>query len=348
MAVETPMSLFLAPSLPSCLPKLGGSFRTRTCSKAKRQYQSSSSGRIRKWSKCSAHIPAHFNSVWYRESVVPVDVDLAGYHVRVSANENSQTDFHFVNEGSGMMGVIDYPLKNQSFPPVTQEVNNVGSEMISHIEKTLLGNKPLYSDMPVLDLSRVLLSSMNHYGAPPGFSAIIVDASTNVLRLACVGACGLLLIRDDKVFYRTYPNTASSLIEHLPSPNHPNTSTHQNPHRKNEICEHYIHSDFIELQANDLVIAGTDGLFANLTDLQMLAFVRPVPPDHFDKTLSIANNTCLGSWTSDDVEFISYYLASLATNFSTAQHSPAALRYPFPPSPHSDDVTVLCLSCTFT
>lgn len=350
MTVATLTPLFLAPSPSSWLPKLAQSFRagTKTCNNKRKRHQDKPSKGTQWPPRCSAHIPAHFNSVWYRESIVPVDVDLAGHHVGVSANDNSRTDFHFVNHATGMMGVIDYPLENGSHSSARPDTKSMGPEMISHIEKTLTGNKPLYADIPVLDLNRVLLSSMNHFGAPSGFSAILVDASTNVMRIACVGACGLLLIRDDKIFYRTYPNTASSLIEHLPSPCDSHTSSRKASRKQKELCENYIHSDFIELQENDLVIAGTDGLFANLTDLQMLAFVRPVPPDRLDKTLSIANNTCLGSWTSDDVEFISYYLASLATNFATAQHSPASLRYPFPPSPHYDDVTVLCASCTFT
>lgn len=297
----------------------------------------------------SVEVPTHFNTVWYQESIVPVDVDIAAHHIRGAATPHP-TDWHFVDRAHGLMAVIDCPTSpDTSRPSVYQNGReSPGEAMIAHIEKLLTGNEPLYSDMPVLDLSRILKSSMYEFGVPPGFSALIVDASTNVLRLASVGATGLLLVRNDEVVYRSYPSNASSLIDHLPRPVSKDAEMHVQYDSYAHLQAENVHVDFLELQEDDLVLAGTDGLFANLSELQMLAFVRPVP-DRLDKTLAIANHTCLGSWTSDDVDFISYYLAILAANFSTAPNSPPSdLRYPFPPSPHLDDVTVLCVSCSFS
>lgn len=278
----------------------------------------------------STQVPSRFNSVWYNESVSPMDIDVAAFHIRAS---ECQTDFHFIDEPSGLMAIIDYPIL-----PIPESVSShhPGEDMSSHLKRALLQNRPLCKDMPVLDLTRILKIAMRDHSVPASFSGILIDASTNILRFASVGACGLLLIRDDRIHYRSYPHTATALINHLSPPPFYDSSD-------GGISDQFIHSDFVELQENDLVLAGSDGLFANLTDLQILAFVRPVP-DKLDRTLSIANNTCLGSWTSDDVNFISYYLANLANNFATAVYAPSILRYPFPPSPHCDDVTVLSAS----
>lgn len=106
-----------------------------------------------------------------------------------------------------------------------------------------------------------------------------------------------------------------------------------------------MNAEFIELEDNDLIIVGTDGFFANVNEEQILAFVRPVP-DAEDKTLALAGNLCLGSWRRDDVDFIAYYLAIIALNFATANNSKPNLPFPFPPSPHVDDITVMCAACS--
>lgn len=283
---------------------------------------------------CCTRVPSYFNTVWYDESIAPMEMDAAAYHITPFSSSEHQTDFHCVNESTRLMAIIDYPVPNDSKLACGQPP--LGRTMIDHLARALSQNRPLCRDMPVLDLNRILTTAMRDFSVPNSFSGIIIDASTNILRIASVGACGLLLIRDDIIHYRSYPHTATTLIDHIsPLPIAEKSDT--------GIPTQYIHSDFIELQDNDLILAGSDGLFANLTDLQILAFVRPVP-DKIDRTLSIANNTCLASWTSDDVTFISYYLANLANNFATAVYAPSILRYPFPPSPHSDDVTVLCVS----
>lgn len=280
---------------------------------------------------------------------MPVDIDLAAHHIGCGG-PGDQTDFYFVDREAGLMAVIDYPRTTTQAPPSAYYGGAVhpGEAMIKHIKHMLIANKPQYTDMPVLDLSRILKSSMDQFGAPSGFSALLVDASTNVMRLASVGAIGLLLVRDNAVVYRSYPSSASALIDHVSPPSAAGDKVQiwANTSHVHMLAEN-VHADFLELEEDDLVLAGTDGVFANLSELQMLAFVRPVP-DRIDKTLAIANNTCLGSWTSDDVDFIAYYLAILAANFSTATNSPSQLQFPFPSSPHLDDVTVLCASCSFS
>jgi hypothetical protein len=85
--------------------------------------------------------------------------------------------------------------------------------------------------------------------------------------------------------------------------------------------------------------------------LQLLSFVRPVE-DPNDATLALANATCLGSWRTDDVSFVSYMLAHLAHTFATSRTAKQLLAHPFPPgtdgAPFFDgDLTVIAASCSF-
>lgn len=197
----------------------------------------------------------------------------------------------------------------------------------------------------------------------------------NVMRAAWAGACGFIVIRNDKVWYRSYQRRPPrDALEHVLAKAH---TAHSQCARRHWLkwggrespsatggyvdgvmaglatqaqtfsldCEE-VCADFIELEDNDLIVAATDGFFSNVSEEQILAFVRPVP-DAEDKTLAIANHTCLGSWRRDDVDFIAYYLASIALNFATATNSTPLLPFPFPPSPHVDDITVMCVACSF-
>lgn len=238
------------------------------------------------------------------------------------------------------MAVIDYPVPSSSTLSNADDTAP-GQQVIQFIQDTVGQTQSAFSTFPTFDLAHILSTAADRFSLPPYFSAVLIDASTNVLRMASVGSCAVVVVRDDRIVYCSYPSTAASMIEYIPCSN--DRSQSQTPY----LPLSQVHTDFIELQPNDLILAGTDGLFANLTDSQILAFVRPVP-DPNDKTLAIANNTCLGSWTTDDVDFISYYLAILATNFATAINSRPVVRYPFPPSPHLDDVTVLCAACLFS
>jgi hypothetical protein len=83
----------------------------------------------------------------------------------------------------------------------------------------------------------------------------------------------------------------------------------------------------------------------------MLSFVRPVV-DSYDATLAIANATCIGTWRTDDVHFVSYMLAHLAHTFATSPTAKQLTAYPFPPgtegAPFFDgDLTVIAASCSY-
>lgn len=286
---------------------------------------------------CSTQVPAHFNPTWFQKATIPLEVDLAAHHVELSADGRA-TDFHFVRQCL-KQNRIYYGLIDCSHGDGEHGEDCDGEAMIKHLEEAVMCKNMALScsDTRIVDTRHVIISSIEQFATRARVSAIVVeiDLDTNVLRLTQLGTCALMVIRDDNIIYRSYPNpnNALSLINHL-------------CHQPDQHDHSEVHSEFIELSPNDLVITGSDGFFSNLSDPQILAFVRPVP-DHIDKTLALANNTCLASWTSDDVEFISYYLANLATNFATAQHSKSIIRYPFPPSPHLDDITVLCASCSF-
>lgn len=251
-----------------------------------------------------------------------------------------------------------------------------GTAVLEDIRQTLSHNSALYDREARVDLRRALSSAILRHGAPPGFSALVMDCASNVVRMAWAGSCGFVLVRDDKIAYRSYSNAApkDALETHLSRP----TNENREQARKHWLswggratqsatggyfagglaagarqagpisidCD-AVYADFIELEDNDLIIAGSDGFFANLSEEQIMAFVRPLPDGAEDKTLSIANHTCLGSWRWDDVVFISYYLAIIADNFATAANAKPHLPFPFPPSPHLDDVTVMCVACSF-
>lgn len=251
-----------------------------------------------------------------------------------------------------------------------------GAAVLEDIRETLSHNSALYGREARVDLRRALSSALLRHGAPPGFSAFVMDCSSNVVRFAWAGSCGFVLVRDNKIAYRSYADAATrdALESHLRRP----ADENRDQARKHWLswggratpsatggyfaggfaagalqageftidCDE-VYADFIELEDNDLVIAGSDGFFANLSERQILAFVRPLPDGAEDRTLAIANYTCLGSWRWDDVEFISYYLAIIADNFATAANSKPHLPFPFPPSPYVDDITVMCAACSF-
>lgn len=193
--------------------------------------------------------------------------------------------------------------------------------------------------------------------------------SNNVVHFAWAGASGCLVIRDREVIFRSYqeqtPQDALENMYRFPS----NLYTHEKRQRheragSNGVDHHFdsfdslnrhwessaldgcVQSTFLELQDGDLIIAGSQALFANISESQIISFVRPVA-DSNDPTLAIANATCLGSFRNDDVSFITYYLAHLADNFATSSEAKPILLFPFPPSPYLDDITVIAASCSF-
>lgn len=315
-------------------------------------------------SMSSVKSPNYFSKKWYTQSVAPLDVEQAAHYI---PNKDHQTDWHFIDTEHGLMAFVDYPAADQEHSP--------GRDMIQYIHQRLLQTKALYGPRePIIDLRTILSSALLIFGSTPGFSAIIVQISSTVMRATWVGSCGFVLVRDDDIHYRSYSGLGRVALEH--NLQKPPASKDQPPQSLNDTTLPFgkldrsiggstllslaasrdphpesvdindIQTDYLLLQDNDLVIAASDGLFANIDESQIIAFVRPVP-DPNDPTLAIANNTCLGSWRNDDVEFISYYLANIASNFATAQNSTPYLPYPFPPSPHLDDVTVLCAASSF-
>ena len=154
----------------------------------------------------------------------------------------------------------------------------------------------------------------------------------SVLRVAWTGACGFVVLRDDSIFIKSYESEPVSTIL---------DSTLNAP-----LITPRVRSEYLLLADGDVVIFGSDGLFSNLSEQQLLAFVRPVP-DANDNVLALANHTCLGSFQRADPEFLSYYIAHLAHNFSQATNSKPLLKAPFPASPHADDVSVIVAVCEY-
>lgn len=289
----------------------------------------------------SFQTPTSFPRHWYDATVPDLTIHLSAYNIpNLDPQPISQqpaplaTDYHFIDHAKNTMGLLDLP-QSPSTPP------DLPQALLDQVRISLSANNPLYHAEPRSHLSRLLETALDFSRLPPNSAALALDASSNLVRISWTGPCGLILIRDNCVIYRTYPHTPPHLAFEsafqLPSSTSLKTPAMQQ-----------IHSEFLELEDHDLLIAGSDGLFANLSEKQILAFVRPVPDGPEDTTLAIANHTCLGSWTTDDVDFISYYLAFLAANFATAPNSAPHLPFSFPPSPHVDDITVMCASCSFT
>lgn len=330
-----------------------------------------------------AHSPDAFSPGLYEESVALLDVDMDSFTVQVvdgaTDDESGARDTTFVDTERGIMALADYGRTQE--PKILARCGKE-RELLNFLHRRLAHNVTLYSGDTKFDLRRTLITGLEWYAAPPTTSALLIQCTSNILRAAWVGACGFVVIRDGTVAYRSYSETpvrdvfetvlntknvtspeekAKSAVkrEYLPAGGRRNgisatgdylaaTSIDRRSagvNRDSLLTADDVQCDYFPLEENDLIIAGSDGLFANITEEQILAFVRPVK-DPLDPTLALANATCLGSWTTDDVTFISYYLAHLAHNFATAEHSAPILPFPFPPSPHFDDVTALVASCS--
>lgn len=177
--------------------------------------------------------------------------------------------------------------------------------------------------------------------------------------VAWAGASGCLVLRDRDVIFRSYSaQNPYQALEDLYNESGASTSNDEqssvsefastesnNCHWESSTLDGCVKSTVLQIQEGDLIIAGTQALFSNLSERQILSFLRPVP-DANDATLAVANATCLGSFRTDDVSFISYYLAHLADNYATSLQARPLLPFPFPPSPFLDHVLVVAASCS--
>lgn len=150
-----------------------------------------------------------------------------------------------------------------------------------------------------------------------GIGVMIGLFGENTMSLVLKGRCGGVIVRGSEVIWRSDTTTGTQNLEW-------------------------------SFQDGDLCVFGGGGLWNNLSERQLLAFTRPVPEGRQDRTLSIANATCLATWTSDDVDYISYYLAHIAHNFATAESPPPGLkRSQFVLDEGGSDITVIAASCSF-
>ncbi len=190
---------------------------------------------------------------------------------------------------------------------------------------------PLYTGQATKTLVQRVDSALAD--APASAAALTASFDTgSVLRVAWAGACGFVVLRDDGVLMKSYDAEPVSAIL-----NNTLNAPSAGPR---------VRSEYLLLADGDVVVFGSDGLFSNVSEQQLLAFIRPVPDPH-DNVLAMANHTCLGSFQRADPEFLAYYIAHLALNFANATNSRPLLKPPFPPSPHADDVSVVVAVCEF-
>mmetsp|Transcript_6324 Transcript_6324/g.13480 ORF Transcript_6324/g.13480 Transcript_6324/m.13480 type:complete len:322 (+) Transcript_6324:151-1116(+) len=257
-------------------------------------------------------------------SRVPLDVEVAAFCIPRDNREPS----HSIISGS-------------AFALVDCDCSHTREECVSALWEQLQTTRSVNSR-----LSRAL-SNASQQGTrtTASISALLAEfgAENGVLRVASTGLVGLCVIRERDVVFRSYQVESPEVaFEH----------TFESAAWEGQVCSSAdVESTFFEMEDGDLLVAGSPELFANVSEEQMLSFVRPVPPDAHDSTLALANATCLASFRTDDVEFISYYLAHLAYNFATSSNAKQLTRFPFPPGTEGQpyfrgDVTVIAASCS--
>lgn len=164
------------------------------------------------------------------------------------------------------------------------------------------------------DLPSVLADSLSRVSRPKAASALLVSLDHGVLRSAYVGTCAFIVIRGERIIFRS-PRTGSvAALERafVGGGGEVLTTTAC----AGGVTMPSIGSTILDVQEGDVVIAGSDGFFANVSERQVLALLRPTESP-YDGSLSIANNTCLATWTSDDPVLLAYMLAHLAWTFAS-------------------------------
>lgn len=181
------------------------------------------------------------------------------------------------------------------------------------------------------DLRSVLADSLSRVSRPRSASALLVSTDHGVLRSAYVGTCAFVVLRGEAIIYRSPRAGSVATLERafgaggppgdnggeLPGsvpagvsgPRQADGAAAGRPWEQRSLPP--IGSAALEVQDGDVVVAGSDGFFSNVSERQVLALLRPTDTAH-DSTLSIANNTCLATWTSDDPVYLAYMLAHLA------------------------------------
>lgn len=192
------------------------------------------------------------------------------------------------------------------------------------------------------DLRSVLADSLSRVSRPRSASALLVSLDHGVLRSAYVGTCAYVVLRGEAIIYRSPRAGSVAALERAFGGDSPpgagsdhapggggggeQTTTGEFPAGASSVPNGAgrgwerrlppIGSAVLEVQDGDVVIAGSDGFFANVSERQVLALLRPTD-SAYDTSLSIANNTCLATWTSDDPVYLAYMLAHLAWTFAS-------------------------------
>lgn len=144
-------------------------------------------------------IPNSFRSSAY-PCTTPLQVDHSVHYIPNTSNvsDTCRTDWHFEDPDHGFLVLIDYPTTNSITPSQV-------SEMLRHIPNRLLQTHIVYGpNHPMLDITTILSSAINDFRLPFGFSALFMHAVDGVLRVAWLGSCGFVLIRDDDIQFRYY------------------------------------------------------------------------------------------------------------------------------------------------
>jgi len=249
---------------------------------------------------------------------------------------SGSTDTVFVCEGKGAVGLADcghvfYATERgvvrAAFAPIKDTRDVELAHMYTaqyHVRNILDGfiEQVLFSEseqdtargrnwQPRFELLSCLRDAVTHMRPPEAVRSVSVLAAClanngNLLYAVRTGNIGFLVIRDQTIVF-------SSLNGIEGNPETQRTSI------TIETCTGDvvpIYLDVFRLRAYDTVIFGTDGLFDNISESQILALVCPVS-SAYDSNLAVANRTCLGTFTHIDPVLLSYQLAQLAHNFSS-------------------------------
>ncbi|GJQ15921.1 hypothetical protein GpartN1_g7712.t1 [Galdieria partita] len=257
------------------------------------------------------------------------------------------SEAHFELPEYGVVGMVECEESSvgslSKQPPSMYMKFVIKSVLDSFIEETFISKEEPQHSFSLYRLECLVRQAFEQFPISNILSCCILKMEGERLFCATIGTCGFLVIRDDKVFYDTRP----SCLQILESAYESNS-----PKEELSYLSSHIRYKEISVQEDDLVIIGNRGFLWNISNEQIIAYLRPVS-NSFDSTLSIANYTSLGHFRQDDPRMISYMLSHIAYDFAD-NGSFQSLDYPrnnrllFPTSslyPISNIHLVACISC---
>jgi len=228
------------------------------------------------------------------------------------------TDSSFILQDEGFAGVADTGAHDLS-----STYGDVLATRIRYENRTLLDNvvrKLLFSapEARWTSMSKYIENALSLLTFPKFASTCILSLEDQKLRAAWVGSSGFIVIRGDMIVYSSLPSAVDSLESSLS-----NQRSAPNP----LVAE----SAVIDVEEEDLIVLATDGLWDNVTDCQVLSYLRPQQIEGF----------VTREW--DDPKRQSSTLAYLGTAYADLEERDCFVSNRFVSGATHDDVTAVVL-----